>query len=270
MNESKVLYIECNAGISGDMTLGALIDLGVDVTLIREGLAKLPLQGHYELIPSTIQRSGITGTDLDVQVSILNSSNADNHEHGNGHNHNHNHDHEHDEKSSFRYIKKMIEDSSLKSNVKKISIDIFTAIGKAEGNVHQKSLDEVVFHEVGALDSIIDIVGTAIAVDALGIDKVYCSQVSDGTGFIDCRHGIIPVPVPAVMEMMQGGQIPAIINEDVKTEMVTPTGFGILLGLHAEFKSKLEIKINKVGYGFGDRDTGLFSAVRISLGYVNN
>ncbi len=279
----KSLYIECNSGISGDMTLGALIDLGADVDQIRKELAKLDIHGEYMLIPTKVKRSGISGTDLDVVVKeytgdentvkkedrLIKTNDSD----GNAYVL-HDYDflpneedfykkHEH---SSFKSIKEIIQNSGLDSRVKKMAINIFTVIAKAEAKVHETTIEKVVFHEVGAVDSIIDIVGTAIAVNLLKVGRIYCSQVYDGTGFIECRHGTIPVPVPAVMEMMKESKIPIIINEDVKTEMVTPTGFGILEGLNAEFRSKLEIKVEDVGYGFGNRETGLFNAVRASVG----
>jgi uncharacterized protein (DUF111 family) len=125
----------------------------------------------------------------------------------------------------------------------------------------------VVFHEVGAVDSIVDIVGAAICVDLLRVDEVYCSPVHDGSGFINCRHGLIPVPVPAVMEMLKGSGI-SIVGEDVNTEMVTPTGFGILKGLGAKCARLPEIRVSDVGYGFGKRDTGRFNALRVIIGEI--
>lgn len=246
---AKALYFECNAGISGDMTLGALVDLGADLDIIKTELSKLHIHGEYLLVANKIQKNGINGTDLDVVIKDIED-----------------HHHEH---NSFKSIKKMIQDSELAPQVKKMSVNIFTVIAKAEAAVHETTLEKVAFHEVGAVDSILDIVGTAIAVDLLGIDEIYCSQVHDGTGFIECRHGTIPVPVPAVMEMMKDSHIPVVINEDVKTEMVTPTGFGILEGLNATFISMIEINVEDVGYGFGNRDTGLFSAVRVIRGQVS-
>lgn len=267
------------------MTLGALIDLGANIDLIRKELSKLHIHGEYMLNPNKVKKSGISGTDLDVIVKDYSGEPEDsvksdklvqtNDSKGNEYVL-HDYDylpsqeefykkHEH---SSFSSIKKMIQYSDLNEKVKKISINIFTVIAKAEAAVHETQLDKVVFHEVGAVDSILDIVGTAIAVDLLKVDQVFCSQVYDGTGFIECRHGTIPVPVPAVVEMMKDSNIPVIINEDVKTEMVTPTGFGILEGLNAEFRTKLEITVDDVGYGFGNRETGLFNAVRIILGTV--
>lgn len=241
----KVLYIECGAGISGDMTLGALVDLGVDIELIKKELAGLSISGDYQITTKKIKKNGISGTDLDVVIE------EDIRDH-----------------SSFRSIGDMIEVSTLNSRVKQTALNIFTVIAEAEAAVHQKPLDEVVFHEVGAVDSIVDIVGTAIAVDLLSVDEIFCSQVHDGTGFIECRHGVIPVPVPAVLEMMKSSDIPMVINEGVGTEMVTPTGFGILEGLNAKFRTRLELNIEGVGYGYGNRDTGLFNAVRIIKGQV--
>lgn len=283
----RALYIECNAGISGDMTLGALIDLGANVDLIKKELGKLNIHAEYLLIPNKTKKSGISGTDLDVVVKEHDHDGSGDSEssqdkllktNDSGGNTYVLHDYdflpneeefyEKHEHSSFKSIKKMIEESDLNERVKTMAINIFTVIAKAEASVHQTTLEKVVFHEVGAVDSIIDIVGTAIAIDLLKIERIFCSQVHDGTGFIDCRHGTIPVPVPAVMEMMKESDIPVIINEDVNTEMVTPTGFGILEGLNAEFQSKLEITIDEVGYGFGNRETGLFNAVRVSLGRV--
>lgn len=252
---TKALYIECNAGISGDMTLGALIDLGADLDVIKRELSKLHIHGEYSLVANKTQRSGISGTDLDVVIKDEEDNDDDKL-------------HQHHEHNSFSSIRKMIENSRLNPRVKKMSTNIFSVIAKAEAAVHETTIEKVVFHEVGAVDSILDIVGTAIAVDLLDVDRIYCSRVHDGTGFIECRHGTIPVPVPAVMEMMKNSRIPIIINEQVNTEMVTPTGFGILEGLNATFTPMLEIKIEGVGYGFGNRDTGLFSAVRISRGEV--
>lgn len=159
----------------------------------------------------------------------------------------------------------MIERSALSAPAKRMAVDIFTVIGKAEAAVHDMQLENVTFHEVGAVDSIIDIVGTAICIDLLGIEKIYCSPVHDGSGFIRCRHGLIPVPVPAVMEMLKGSEI-SIVTEDVDTEMVTPTGFGILKGLGATCGKMPKVNILDVGYGFGKRDTGRFNAVRVVLG----
>lgn len=282
---TKALYIECNSGISGDMTLGALIDLGADIDVITKELDKLHIHGEYSLMAEKTKKSGISGTNFDVIIKnthtnpgkgTIDKLTEDNDPNDNQYvlhdydylpNDDEDHNHSH---HSYSAIKAMIESSDINERVKKMAVNIFHVIARAEAAVHETTLDKVVFHEVGAVDSIIDIVGIAIAVDLLKIDKVFCTQVYDGSGFIECRHGTIPVPVPAVMEMMKESKIPVVINEEVKTEMVTPTGFGVLEGLNAEFRPSLEIKINEVGYGFGNRETGLFNAVRASIGEVSD
>lgn len=268
--KKKILYFDCQAGISGDMTLGALIHLGADIDKLRTELKKLDVTG-YELIPGKGQKNGITGVDLDVKIH----ANAEG-EHFHYHDHNGDghgvdkHDHgEHDESehnhASYKNIRKMIEGSGLTDNAKKMALDIFEVIAKAEAAVHDMPIEDVVFHEVGAVDSIVDIVGAAICIDLLEVDEILCSPVHDGSGYIECRHGIIPVPVPAVMEMLKGSEI-SIVTEDVDTEMVTPTGFAILKGLGATCMRMPEIHVTGVGYGFGKRDTGKFNAVRVVMG----
>jgi uncharacterized protein (DUF111 family) len=281
-NSERVLYFECGAGISGDMTLGALIHLGVDAEAVKTALSSLKL-GPFDLTPSYISKSGVSGVELDVIIydepqhdhdydGDASKGNEDTrlrvypHDHDlgnpveNGHGA---HEYAH---TSYRQITALIEGSDLTVNAKRMAKDIFTVIGKGEAAVHGKTLEEVAFHEVGAMDSILDIVGTAVAVDLLGVGKILCGPVHDGQGFIECRHGVIPVPVPAVMEMLKLSDIPLIIETDVTTEMVTPTGFGILAGLKAEFRPTVGIRPAKVGYGFGKRDTGRFGAVRAILG----
>jgi uncharacterized protein (DUF111 family) len=297
----RVLYFDCVAGISGDMTLGALIHLGADTGRLRAELDKLGVSG-FSLVPDKAQMNGITGVNLDVRTdgapARVEEIHEHAHEHGgpdhshdgeHAHDHGHAHTHGHthtghtheapqtaapsaDEASrveeperSFRDIRALIENSKLNDNVKRMSVAIFTAIAEAEAAVHGTAVPDVVFHEVGALDSIVDIVGAAVCVDMLGADEILCSPVHDGSGFIHCRHGMIPVPVPAVMEMLKGSGI-RIVGEDVNTEMVTPTGFGILKGLGARCTRLPELRVVGVGYGFGKRDTGRFNALRVILG----
>jgi len=276
----RILYIEAPDGISGDMTLGALIDLGIDIDAIRGELDKV-IPGEYSLDPRPFERSGIHGTSLYVQTegdvpsvllsptlrteasstsvsNVIASGEAAKQSH---HHHHHHHHHRH-----YSDIKAMIEGSGITERAKAYSIAIFDVIADAEAHVHQIPVEKVAFHEVGALDSIIDIVGTAIAVDLLGVSEFYCSAPRDGSGTITCQHGLIPVPVPAVMKMAAGAGIPIVIESDVHTEMITPTGFGIIKGLGAKFEPHLGIVPEKTGYGFGKRDTGRFGAVRVTLG----
>ncbi|MDR0356985.1 MAG: LarC family nickel insertion protein [Clostridiales Family XIII bacterium] len=244
--DKRALYFECGAGISGDMALGALIHLGADAEAVKAELLKMDI-GSFDLIPNCISKNGIRGVELDV--IIRDESLRDAHAH-----------------VTYRHIKALIEGSGLSDNAKRMATNIFAVIGAAEAAVHGKNLDEVAFHEVGAPDSVIDIVGTAVAVDMMGVDRICCGPVHDGCGFIECRHGIIPVPVPAVMEMLKRSDIPLVIETDVTTEMVTPTGFGILEGLKAEFLPTFGVRPERIGYGFGKRDTGRFGAVRAILG----
>ena len=288
----RILYFDCVAGISGDMTLGALIHLGADVNKLRAELDKLGVSG-FSLVPNKARMNGITGVNLDVRIDDANGapheetpyvhahdhggadhSHDGNHAHDHGHAHDHAHTHIADEGAgpardeahrSFKSIRALIEGSGLNDNAKPMSIAIFRVIAEAEAAVHDIPVPEVVFHEVGALDSIVDIVGAAVCVDMLGADEILCSPVHDGSGFVHCRHGLIPVPVPAVMEMLKGSGI-GIVGEDVPTEMVTPTGFGILKGLGARCTRLPEIEVLGVGYGFGKRDTGRFNALRAVLG----
>jgi len=275
----RILYIEAPDGISGDMTLGALIDLGIDIDTIKGELDKV-IPGEYSLDPRPFERSGIHGINLDVIASgeaakqshktkgdvpcVLLSTSVSSAEDSRlpaDHHHHHHHHHRH-----YSDIKAMIEGSGITERAKAWSIAIFDVIAEAEAHVHQIPVEKVAFHEVGALDSIIDIVGTAIAVDLLDVSEFYCSAPRDGSGTITCQHGIIPVTVPAVMKMAEGAGIPIVIESDVHTEMITPTGFGIIKGLGAKFEPHLGIVPEKSGYGFGKRDTGRFGAVRVTLG----
>jgi uncharacterized protein (TIGR00299 family) protein len=278
----RVLYFDCVAGISGDMTLGALIHLGADAGKLRAELDKLGVSG-FDLIPRKAQMNGITGVNLDVLIDGEDGQDGAAHaherervhEHGHEHGHDHAHDHAHshdhkrdlphDGHRSFKSIRAMIEDSARNDDEKRMATSIFAVIAEAEAAVHDRPSGDVVFHEVGALDSIVDIVGTAVCVDMLGVDEILCSPVHDGAGFIHCRHGMIPVPVPAVVEMLKGSGI-SVVGEDVGTEMVTPTGFGILKGLGARCARLPEINVIGAGYGFGKRDTGRFNALRVILG----
>ncbi|MDR0853719.1 MAG: LarC family nickel insertion protein [Clostridiales Family XIII bacterium] len=269
-NGGRILYFECNDGISGDMTLGALIDLGVSVLDIKRELDKF-VPEPYDLVPHPFARNGINGTNLDVIIegeggSVMQgqlpshapkSYNFVSYDEPS---------HTHTHSRSFADIKKLIEKSSITGRSKGYAVSIFRVIAEGEAKVHGLPPEDVTFHEVGAMDSIIDIVGTAIAVDILGVEKIFTGVLHDGSGTILCQHGVIPVPVPAVMEMSQNAGYPMVIHEEVETEMITPTGFGIIKGLGAEFDPALSIIPEKVGYGFGKRDTGRLGAVRITLG----
>lgn len=240
----KVLYFDCFSGISGDMTLGALIDLGIDVKLFKNELQKLNLAG-YEITFQKKVKHGIAGTDVEINTCDDHAHNARN----------------------LRDIETLISSSGLSGNVKCFSKKVFREIARAEAKVHNKSIDEIHFHEVGAVDSIVDIVGASICLDLLGAQKVFSSPLHEGQGFIECRHGRLPVPVPAVMEMLAGSKNPIpIISENINTELVTPTGIGIIKCLASGFGNMPAMIINKVGYGMGKRETGRLNAMRIVMG----
>lgn len=298
----KVLYFDCFSGISGDMTLGALLDLGIDKDVFKSELDKLNLEG-YDIIIEKKTQNGIVGTDVQV---VLNEEyeklqkrieqhershhehhghthNHEDHSHEHGHelNHQYDHDHSHSHNHSnhndhdhhshshsmrnLKSIEMMIDWSGLKQNVKDFSKKVFREIARAEAKVHNKDINEVHFHEVGAIDSIVDIVGVAICIDLLGVERVFSSPLHDGRGFIQCQHGIIPVPVPAVMEMLKDSKIP-LIQEDVNTELVTPTGMGLIKCLSSSFGSMPAMIIDRIGYGMGKRETGRLNAIRVVMG----
>ncbi|AVP60807.1 nickel pincer cofactor biosynthesis protein LarC [Clostridium sporogenes] len=258
----KILYYDCFSGISGDMNLGALIDLGVDKDHLLKELAKLNINDEFEIKINKDSRKGISGTKVDV---ILKNSYDHNHEHEhnhecehrhkhnhqNDHNHEHGHNHDHNHRNLIN-INKIIDNSELKNNVKKISKDIFLEVAKAEGKVHNKPLEEVHFHEVGATDSIVDIVGAAICLDYLKVDKVLCSKVQVGSGFVKCAHGTMPVPAPATAEILK--DIPMVSSEEIPFEATTPTGAAIVASTVYKFTQNKNFHIEKVGYGIGGKD----------------
>jgi uncharacterized protein (DUF111 family) len=245
------------------MILGALIHLGVDMGFLEAELRKLDLPS-CRLRLEKGERDGIGGVDLRVLYEGHGGVNWTGE-----HPHTHGHLHHHRGHRSYRSIREMIEKSGLCGNAGKIAHDIFAVIAGAEAVVHGVPPEEVVFHELGRTDSIIDIAGTAICVDRLqagGGLEILCSPLHDGKGFIDCDHGRIPVPVPAVRELLKGSGL-KLVQEDVNTELVTPSGLGILKGLGARCVEEMPpMESSRTGYGFGKRQTGRFNALRMVLG----
>lgn len=291
----RTLYFDCFAGISGDMTLGAFIDLGVDKEILIKELGKLKVSG-YKIDVTKKSKNGIFGTDVDVVLSkIEDSMNEHNHSHEHthehldevacenthihehihnhegehhndvhGHNHSHSHKGEEHHHRSFKDIRELIEDSDLNQNVKELSIKIFYNVAKAEAKIHGKEVDEVHFHEVGAIDSIVDIVGTAICFNELKVDKVVSSPLHIGMGTIKCQHGVIPVPAPATLDILREGRVP-IYSTDVKKEIVTPTGAAIVATLADEYGDIPEGVVESIGYGCGKRETELANMLRLTI-----
>ncbi|WP_069650831.1 nickel pincer cofactor biosynthesis protein LarC [Caloranaerobacter ferrireducens] len=270
----KILYYDCFSGISGDMNLGAMIDLGVDKEYLINELSKLNLDSEYEIRIRRENKKGIDGTKVDV---ILKNKYNHSHDHLNeeakhhyAHKHDHFHDH-HDHTHSHAHrnlkdIEDIIYSSSLNENVKKLSIDMFRKIAQAEAKVHGKSLYEVHFHEVGAVDSIVDIVGAAICIDYLKVDKIMASHVQVGGGFVKCAHGLIPVPAPATVEILKGIPIKSGI---VPFETTTPTGAAILAVNVDEFTDEMNFTIEKIGYGIGNRDLKIPNVLRVYIAREN-
>ena len=247
---SRKLYLECYSGISGDMTVAALTDLGVEEAYLRQELAKLHLDG-YEIKISRTKKNQITAADFDVILKEEGEMHGHSHDHshpGEGHEHSHSHSH-----NSYKEISELISQSELNSRVKEMSLKIFHVIAEAEAKVHGMPVDQVHFHEVGAVDSIVDITAAAICLDKLGFDSILTSELWEGKGTTWCQHGRIPVPAPAVLEMMADHRIPVKFTP-VEGEMITPTGAGIAAALTAERKLPERFVVEKVGVGAGKKD----------------
>ena len=243
MKSLRTAYFDCYSGISGDMILGALIDLGVLEKNISKALKNIDLKG-YKLQTKNVQRNGIVGTQIKVVDNLK---------------HKHSHPHR-----SFSDIKKLIEQSNLSSTVKINSIKIFEKIAKIEARIHKTTIGKVHFHEIGAVDSIVDIVGSVWAIESLELDKIYSSALNVGEGFVDCSHGRLPVPAPATLKLLKG--IPAYSN-GVKKELTTPTGAAIISFYAEKFQSLPKMTILKDGYGAGDRiASSIPNFLRVILG----
>ena len=259
----KIAYFDCFSGISGDMTLGALVDLGLEPAFLESELAKLKLEG-YRLNFAKAKKQGITGTKAHVELLQYDHD----HDHDHDHNHNHNHDHDHDQHHSrnLNDIRQLIENSDLGENIKEKSLSIFVRLGEAEAKVHDTTIDKVHFHEVGAVDAIVDIVGAVIGISAIGIEKIYSSPLSLGSGTTKSAHGVIPVPAPATLELLKG--IP-VRQTGIRSELVTPTGAAIIGTLAEGFGPMPEMVIDKIGYGAGTKDlTEQPNLLRVCLGTV--
>jgi len=254
----KTLYLDIFSGISGDMFNGALIDLGVDVRMLGHELTKLKLDG-YHLHVGQQERQGIAGTKFDVHVEAEHSHDRGHeHHHGaRGHDHshsNHSHgDHHHDHSRTFSDIKKLIARSKLSPWVKKKSIAVFQRIADAEGKIHGKPSSEVHFHEVGAVDSIVDIVGACIGLELLGKPRVLAGPVVEGTGWIRCAHGRFPIPAPATLAILGARKIP-VSQCDEPNELITPTGAALLAEFAESFAPLSGMAAEKIGFGLGMRE----------------
>ncbi|WP_323985026.1 nickel pincer cofactor biosynthesis protein LarC [Fusibacter ferrireducens] len=267
----KTLYLDCFAGISGDMFMGAMVDLGVDFEMLKSELSKLGLDHEFDLKMRRDSKLGIFGTKIDVIDHNNAHDHGHNHSHDHGHDHphehlhehshDHSHDHGHDHKHIRDYgeIKAIIKESKLSDRVKQDSLKIFELIAKAEAKIHGKTVDEVHFHEVGAIDSIVDVIGAAICMELLEIDEIMASPIEIGEGFVKCAHGKMPVPAPATSEILIG--VPTLAK--VKGyEMTTPTGAAIIKAFVTKFPEHKEMKAQKIGFGMGTRNLDIPNCLR--------
>jgi uncharacterized protein (TIGR00299 family) protein len=222
----RIAYFDCFSGISGDMTLGALLDTGVDMAVLQAELAKLPVTG-YRLEAHLVKRGGLRGTKVDVLVE------------------------EAQPPRKYTDIVAMISASDLSPTIRQQALDIFRRLGEAEAHLHHEPLDNVHFHEVGAVDAIVDVVGAAIGLQALAVDAIMASPVNVGSGTVRTAHGLLPVPAPATLELLKG--CPSYAG-NIRLELTTPTGAAILTTLASRFGFLPLMRVEQVGYGAGTKD----------------
>lgn len=219
-------YFDCFSGISGDMTLGALIDLGMPVNWLKNALDSVPLKG-FDLSVASVSRKGISAKSVQIQIN------------------------DNSESRSYSEIVSLIEKSHLSGRVKEMSLEIFDKLAVAEAGIHDCPKEEVHFHELGGIDALVDIIGTALGVENLGITRVIASSLPLGTGISSCRHGPLPVPAPATLAILKG--VP-VYGTQVAAELVTPTGAAIIVTLAESFETIPDMIVEKIGYGAGKRD----------------
>ena len=251
----KTLYFDCSSGISGNMTLGALLDIVGDDKILLTELKKLNIQGYKIEISQKI-KNGVTGKYVDVILE------------NNDHNHSENDEHHHEHRN-LNDIYSIIDNSSIEDKSKELAKRIFKRVAKAESKVHNKPIEEVHFHEVGAIDSIIDICGTAILINKINPDKIISSIVNDGYGFIECAHGTISVPVPATSEIFADSKV-KFRQIDIDTELVTPTGAAIIAELATEFTTLPAMVTEKIGWGAGSKDLKIPNILKVYYGEMEN
>jgi hypothetical protein len=223
----KIAYVDCFSGVSGDMLLGALLHAGVPAHLVTQDLKRLKL-GRYRLAMTSAQKMHLTGCRITITTAV--------------------HQHAH---RTFSDIRRLIHESTLSPGVKDLSVTVFRKLAAAEANIHRTKPSRVHFHEVGAVDSIIDIVGTAIAVEYLGLDRIYASPLPLAAGLIESQHGVIPLPAPASLALLRG--VP-VYGTPLKDELVTPTGAALITALAGSFGPMPPMRIHRIGYGVGSRD----------------
>jgi pyridinium-3,5-bisthiocarboxylic acid mononucleotide nickel chelatase len=280
----RIAYLDCFSGISGDMFLGALVDAGVSPEIFVRAVEALDVGAKLQI--SRVNRSGITATKVDVIVngerdlpraSRTGVSDAPEHKHEDAHHHEHSHNHAHGhhqdsvhQNSSHQHgrglveIREIIGKAAISESAKKNALDIFEKLGAAEAKIHNVPIEKIHFHEVGAVDALVDITCAAVGAEALGVDELICSPLNVGGGTVNCAHGTFPVPAPATVELLTGAPV---FSSGLQAELVTPTGAAVVRTLATRFASFPEMKIGKVGYGAGTRDfPGHANVLRVTVG----
>lgn len=246
----RILYFDCFSGISGDMTVAAMLDLGIDHLAFSEQLARLQLSG-YRLGITKKTKNGIMATDFNVILE------------DNGGYHAKNNHSPHASHRNLNDIETLIGNSTLAVPIKDLSLKIFMELATAEARVHGKKVSEIHFHEVGAVDSIVDIVSTAICINMLGVEAIYASPLNTGSGFVSCAHGLLPIPAPATLEILRG--VP-VYSSGIQAELVTPTGAAIIKTLARDFIPLPPLVIEGSGYGAGKRELDTPNLLRVIEG----
>lgn len=290
----KILYFDCFSGISGDMTMGALLDAGGDAEALKRDLAKLNLGDAFHLHIQKKLKNGVMSTHVDVATDHVHGDHDhehhhdhdhDDHDHDHEHDHDHDHDHEHEHDHDHDHdhehdhdhghthehvhrglsdVTAVIEQSDLEPEVKETAKKIFRTLAEAEAKMHGTTVDEVHFHEVGAIDAIVDVCGAAILLHQLKPDRIVCSKINVGTGYVQCAHGLFPVPAPAVAEILRGE--PYFMGPG-RGELCTPTGAAIVKTMADEFGRMPVMEVESVGYGAGVREMDTLNALRVFIGH---
>jgi uncharacterized protein (TIGR00299 family) protein len=236
----KAAYFDCFSGISGDMIVGSLIDAGLDLARLREALSTLPLTG-YEIYADRVEKNGILATRFRVESS------------GNKAHRN------------LTLITEMLDSSGLDAMVKEHASSVFRSLASAEAKIHGRKIEDVYFHEIGAVDSIIDVVGAAAGLQLLGIEAVYSSRINVGEGLAETEHGTLPVPAPATVELLAG--VP-VYSSGIRAELATPTGAAVIAYFAKRFGSLPAMKVYQTGYGAGARDLSIPNVLRVFIGEI--
>jgi pyridinium-3,5-bisthiocarboxylic acid mononucleotide nickel chelatase len=286
----RIGYFECFSGISGDMTVGALLHAGVREELLHQAVAALNIGA--ELRVRRVDRSGISAMKVDVLVDgkiadrVDDSDHGHRHDHAHAYDHNHSHSHGHIHSHSHGYdhhhhgaaghretrslstIKNIIRKAKIAAPAREIAIRAFELLGEAEAGVHNVPIESIHFHEVGAVDTIVDIVCACVGCHALAVDRFICFPLNVGGGTVECAHGEFPVPAPATLALLKGAPI---YSSGIKSELVTPTGAALVRALNCSFSAFPSMHVESVGYGAGSREFDRRpSVVRISVGELNN